>query len=385
MKIAPDFVRSHVAGDDTQDWGRRRRWPRLRNDTMAGTEAHASEESGEEDEEEDEEEYFVNVEEDGPAQVAELLASKGGEDQLFFNAGKFVATDGKAAKANKRRLERDRAAFERLEAEDNEELERAHYEERARSAASMFTGARPMGDGGESEGEDGDEDGGEDGGEDGEDGEDGEEVSDAEKEEAEEKGKEGEGEESDADNDDPLSGTPPDPETTAGCVKIPHIMPGAKTSDRISIRLSDAGWILADAECGIRRLLDLTTTAKVKLKFDDKGFAYVAAWDAQTKARLYAEWPWVDEVLQCNLWEISGERFIEEYIGEEAVKRTWLKDAQREFVSMYSDRVEDTTPVKTMWFRCPRSTGYRAYYSLQTLGMQVSRSKQATPGFFGTV
>ena len=121
MKIAPDFVRSHVAGDDTQDWGRRRRWPRLRNDTMAGTEAHASEESGEEDEEEDEEEYFVNVEEDGPAQVAELLASKGGEDQLFFNPETSVATDGTTAKANKRRLERDRMGRRKIRAQQREQ------------------------------------------------------------------------------------------------------------------------------------------------------------------------------------------------------------------------------------------------------------------------
>ncbi len=88
--------------------------------------------------------------------------------------------------------------------------------------------------------------------------------------------------------------------------------------------------------------------------------------------------------MQCHLWEIKGQQFIEEHLEDEAVRRTWMTDARREFVAMYDDRPEGSMPVKVLWFRFPRVTGYRAYFGLHTLGIQVSRSEAATPGFFGT-
>ena len=81
-------------------------------------------------------------------------------------------------------------------------------------------------------------------------------------------------------------------------------------------------------------------------------------------------------------WKVQGEEFIEELLGDGSVKRTWVKDARKEFYAGYVERDLNTVPVKALWYRLPRITGYKLYFSLQTLAAQIERSRQATPSFF---
>ena len=154
-----------------------------------------------------------------------------------------------------------------------------------------------------------------------------------------------------------------------------------KAPDRIQLRLSASGWILSDTLCGVRRLLDVPGTAKVRLKYGAYGFAYLKATDGETGAKLF-EATWVTEILCCHLWKVQGQEFIEEILGDGSVKRTWVVDAHKEFYAGYIHRDLNTVPVKTLWYRLARSTGYKLYFSLQTLAAQIERSRQATPSFF---